>query len=432
MAAEALFNKVPASPESGAVASVEMLQQQQSLMMQAAASRRQEESLEMDRQKFEILRPVMESEARLQLVSEGVELAAAKQANDFAMSAIAEFPAVMDDWFKSARIPDPKERKVVRSEILGRATGFSGVKKLEPYLKSFKEEFMRDTVDDRTIDLANNRLEVAGMKQQTEAAEIKFRQENEAAKREIDRLKAENAQIKVDLRTRDLDRREKELAHAKEIATMRDETTRRGQDMTTEVRKAQIEGANKRPANAAARKLNDAVLTSAQDAAVNLQKVDQALTLFDDPDLRTGTGAAFIAAAKKIGGIFGADTGNVKNLEQLQSVFGDVLLGRAKLMRGSLSDKDVKILDGMAPSVAKTPEGNKILLSLVKSGYQNQLRAAAIIQEGRTPGAEIPEAEVQWNVNNYFQNLPPLPAANADLDAKRKRLEEINRKLATP
>lgn len=159
-----------------------------------------------------------------------------------------------------------------------------------------------------------------------------------------------------------------------------------------------------RPVVAAAVKANETTLQAGQTAAQELNNNNRALAILDDPDLRTGTGVQFELAAQRLGGLVGMDTGNAKNLEQLQSLFGDTLLAKAKQMKGNFSDRDREFVDRISPTIAKTPEGNKMILTVLKNQNERQMNIARIVNEGRGEG--LSEREIQLEVNDYILNNP--------------------------
>lgn len=193
-----------------------------------------------------------------------------------------------------------------------------------------------------------------------------------------------------------------------------------------------------RPANQAAVKANEAFLQGGQAATQELIGLNRGLELLDDPTLRTGTGAEFMLSAKRLGGALGLDTGDAKNVEQLQSVLGTQLLDRAKAIKGRLTNTEIGMLNKMSPDLAKTPEGNRALLGMLKAQRERELNVAKIVNEGRADG--LSEREIQLEANQFLlgqgasapSSAPAAPTWTPDKEARLKELQEKRGQPAVP
>lgn len=205
-------------------------------------------------------------------------------------------------------------------------------------------------------------------------------------------------------------------------------------DSTNKTRENVAQMNAQRPANQAALKANEAVLQIGQSAAQELINTKQALAILDSPEIKTGTGAQFKLAAQRLGGMIGVDVGDAKDIEKLQSVFGDTLLAKAKQLKGNFSDRDREFIDRISPTIAKTTEGNRMIINLIKSHQERQIEIAKMVNEGRREG--LSEREIQLEVNDFVLSnplggviMPPTAAAFSDPE-KEKRYQELKRAKA--
>lgn len=411
---------MPVIPEfQPASAPGSILQNSQSLMQRAQANRRAEEAAQMERDKFEIMRPVLESQARVQLVSEANDLTAAHIVNNSIANDLQRFPDYVKQWTESALIEEPKQRLNERRRILGAITPFAAIKSTAPMVKAFQEQFAQDATADKTADYITGRAEVAAAGNETKLAkadkdlemkrvaldaqqkQFELRQQHA---QELEKLRAENRQALE----------ETKAANAKDLEGVK------GQNRVT--------AADSGVKTKAALKVNEAAMAEAQQATVDLRDYTIALKLLNDPDVRTGTGAAFENTARRVGGIFGMDMSGVKNIEQLQTLLGATMLEKARGMKGSLSDKDVALLQQITPSVGKTNEGNIALLNLLVQKKNRDLEIGNFINEARRAGAT--EREIQMDVFDYLQEHPlGTPAAPGLTPQEQTRLQELRSKL---
>ncbi len=71
----------------------------------------------------------------------------------------------------------------------------------------------------------------------------------------------------------------------------------------------------------------------------------------------------------------------------------------------------------MTPELAKTPEGNRALLNVLKSQSDRAVQVAKIINQGRTDG--LSEREIQLEANNFLLNGPGAAPSNVIRSVKK-------------
>jgi len=417
---------MPAIPDfQPATQSGQGFAQSQSLMQRASANRRAEEMAEMERQKFEIMRPVLESQARVQLVSEANDLTAAHIVNNSIASDLQRFPDFVKAWTDSAVIEDPKERLNERRRILGAITPFAAIKSTAPMVKAFQEQYAQDANADKTADVLAGRVEVAGAQNDAKAAKTAADNEVKMALKqkdiEIAQMKAEHAAA---LREAQLGAREREV----EAKIKSNEGIAAGR----------AAGAASRPKEAAARKANDAIVLQVGRATEELPKMLRALDILEDPETRTGTAAGLEIAARRMGEALGVDIGKVGDMEELQSTLGSTFLNYVGQMKGAISDKETQALMSMSPGVGKTAAGNIALVSNIVKTLARNIALGQIVLQGRESEAPV-EAEIQNEVLRTMIETPMesfMPARERKSAAgtgltpqEQTRLQELRSKL---
>lgn len=401
--------------------------QSQSLMQRASANRRQEEVHEMERQKFEIMRPVLESEARLQLVSQANDLTASKIINDSLTTDLQLFPEYVKQWTETARIEDPKERLSERRRVLGAITPFASIKSTAPMVKAFQEQFAQDAMADKTAEMASAQLNLANVNNDAKAAKAAADNEVKMAKQQMD---MQVAQMKADqamqLKNLEIERREQELE--KKIASTEKIAADRSASMKN------------RPREQAALKFNQEIASRVDAATTELPKFQRALELLEDPAVRTGTGAGIETATRRLGEIFGIEMGRAANLEELQSTLGSSFLNYVGQMKGAVSDKETAALMAMSPGVGKTAAGNIALVSNIIKTLSRNAALGQLVLEERQAG-EATEMEIQNAVMDAMLNTPidafvpvrpaasEAPTSSGLTPQEQTRLQELRAKL---
>ncbi len=167
-------------------------------------------------------------------------------------------------------------------------------------------------------------------------------------------------------------------------------------------------------------KSNDEIITKGSQAIDEIPKLRTALALLQSPDVRTGTGANFEVAAKRLGKTLGFDAGSIADAEQLQSILGENILTKVEKMKGSLSDKDVKFLDTITGSMSKSNEGNAQILGAALKVQQRLAENTRMAYKLRAKGVregQINKAIFDYNDENPIfgdqsQAAPSAPAAS--------------------
>lgn len=414
---------MPVIPEfSPAAPSGQGFRQSQNLMMQAAQNRRQQELADMQRIEFEIKRPVMESQARVQLASEANDLTATHIVNNSIAGDLQRFPQYVQEWTRTATIEDPKERLGERRRILGAITPFASIKSTAPMVKAFQEQFAQDALEDKTADHLMNRLEVVGAQN-----------EGKLAAKEKD-LAIREATIKAQM-----ERFQMQQEHARQMqeaqAKARSELeTQKGEiQKTRDAAKATTAGMQRM--EPLAFKENQAVLKIADAAETELRGYNIALNILSDPAIRTGTGAEFASAVNRLGGVLGADVTKAANMEQLNNVLSEQFYARAQALKGSFSDKEGSNLQKQIATVGKTNEGNIAILKNFAAAAERARQARPIIAEMRKEG--VPEYQIlnAWETfkeENPLQSfqVEPLAGKPSGLTPEEQtRLQELRAKL---
>jgi hypothetical protein len=108
----------------------------------------------------------------------------------------------------------------------------------------------------------------------------------------------------------------------------------------------------------------------AREAENDLIQSHQMLRILQEGGFRTGALAAFGLQAKKIGialfpGLEEKLAPGIAEAEAYTAFGNRAALSLKKMMPGPLSDKDIQFIMNSAPGLARTPEGNLILLSLM-------------------------------------------------------------------
>lgn len=308
------------------------------------------------------------------------------------------------EWYEADGTPDWGKYTEAQEKLQAKYAPLG----LIPEGKAYLDQINHNTARGYQMQTAHNTMQsmVDRAKAGADSREIIASQNNDT-KQQIQQMKAEQQQTVNEMR--------------KQIEDLKAQTTIKKTEITAGA-------AINRPANQAAVKANEAFLQAGEVANQELVQLNKGLELLDDPGLRTGTGAAFVLSAERLGRAVGLDVGQPQNMEQLQSVLGTQLLDRAKSIKGRLTNTEVGILDHMSPSLAKTPEGNHALLTMLKAAREREFGVAKIVNEGRKQG--LSEREIQLEANDFMlsQGAPKAPAPAAAqpwTPDKEARLKEL-------
>jgi hypothetical protein len=119
--------------------------------------------------------------------------------------------------------------------------------------------------------------------------------------------------------------------------------------------------------------------STAQRDLANLDTMKQALA---DPNLYTGSGGEAIQAAKKAAQtLLGMEVKGVSSAEVMQNIAKEIAVGNKQKLPGPMSDADRQFLVDMAPNLAKTPEGNRLIIELGMAGKRWEIARAQAARE---------------------------------------------------
>lgn len=144
---------------------------------------------------------------------------------------------------------------------------------------------------------------------------------------------------------------------------------------------------------------------TAQRDLANLHTMKQALA---DPNLYTGTGGEAIQAAKKAAQtLLGVEVKGVSSAEVMQNLAKEIAVGNKQKLPGPMSDADRQFLVDMAPNLAKTPEGNRLIIELGMAGKRWEVARAQAAREYASRNGGRLDA-------NFYAEAGKLDAATAE------------------
>ena len=150
-------------------------------------------------------------------------------------------------------------------------------------------------------------------------------------------------------------------------------------------------------------KYNQAIVDAAADASNIEADVGRALDLLSK--VETGVFGDLRVQGQRLAKEFGMDFGNPANAEELRSILGSFVLNKLKLLKGTISDKDLANIEGQSAGFGKTPEGNAQILQLVKNMAVRSKILSKQIREGRRD-KKLSEFDIMNNVQDYAENTP--------------------------
>ena len=148
---------------------------------------------------------------------------------------------------------------------------------------------------------------------------------------------------------------------------------------------------------------NKTIVDAAADASNIEADVGRALELLNK--VPTGALGDFKIQAQRLAKEFGMDFGNPANGEELRAILGSFVLNKLKLLKGSISDKDLANIEAQSASILKTPEGNAQILQLVKNMAVRSKILSRKIREGRR-NKDLTEFDIMNNIQDYAENTP--------------------------
>lgn len=135
--------------------------------------------------------------------------------------------------------------------------------------------------------------------------------------------------------------------------------------------------------------------------------------------VQTGKTAPALAEAQAWGKSLGIDLGNAGPAEAIGALSNKLALGMRGEMPGPLSNADRDFLVNMAPGLAKTPEGNALLIETQRRLNARSREMAKMAREmaSRRPGGTI-DAEVMQHLEDWSTRNPLF----ADMAEKASKL----------
>jgi hypothetical protein len=122
-----------------------------------------------------------------------------------------------------------------------------------------------------------------------------------------------------------------------------------------------------------------------------------------DAGIQTGKFQNLVLPLKQFAEDVGFPIGDVANQEQFRALSGQLALTFGQQLKGSMSDGDRALLvDRISPSVATSPEGNKMIIAFYKAGAEKNKKIRNAILQGRKKGLD--PYEIEENVNEIVDS----------------------------
>lgn len=120
----------------------------------------------------------------------------------------------------------------------------------------------------------------------------------------------------------------------------------------------------------------DAIRDGARSAAGNIGTIQMMRNLVSDPAMPQGPGSGFSIAARKLLDSVGIQTDGLNKAQMFEALANGMALKARSDMPGAMSDGDRQFLLTMAPSLAKTPQGNAMLLGMMERVERRKIEVA--------------------------------------------------------
>jgi len=118
--------------------------------------------------------------------------------------------------------------------------------------------------------------------------------------------------------------------------------------------------------------------SKAQSTLNNLRVLEKAAA---DPNIYTGAGGNVVQGLKKAAQSFGVKVKGVGSAELVESLSKEIAVNNKDKLPGPMSNSDRQFLVDMAPSLTKTPEGNRLIIGLGVLSQQYQLAKAEAVRD---------------------------------------------------
>jgi hypothetical protein len=120
----------------------------------------------------------------------------------------------------------------------------------------------------------------------------------------------------------------------------------------------------------------DGIRDGARSAASNIGTIQMMRNLVSDPSMPQGPGSGFSIAARKLLDSVGIPTEGLNKAQMFEALANGIALKARSDMPGAMSDGDRQFLLTMAPSLAKTPNGNAMLLGMMERVERRKIEVA--------------------------------------------------------
>ncbi|HAF37755.1 MAG TPA: hypothetical protein DCG72_02115 [Gammaproteobacteria bacterium] len=118
--------------------------------------------------------------------------------------------------------------------------------------------------------------------------------------------------------------------------------------------------------------------SKAQTTLNNLRVLEKAAA---DPNIYTGAGGNVVQGLKKAAQSFGVKVKGVGSAELVESLSKEIAVNNKDKLPGPMSNSDRQFLVDMAPSLTKTPEGNRLIIGLGVLSQQYQIARSKAVRE---------------------------------------------------
>ncbi len=355
------------------------------LMSRYDANQRANQEAQRAQSQFQVLQPVLQAKAGADIASAQASVANAARMEQFRAQAASESPGLNDEFLSALKQPDFQ----AQSDALAALQGKVAYMEVLPEYKGFVDTVNNARAQSHASALAN--LHIDAQRQIVED-QIQGRQnlavENNTLKQQIEQMKVESAQKLKEFGAQQ---------QTNNINLRADNALKVGEGKTV------MGGAYKDV---------QGTINAGIAAQPQLNKIDTALSLLDDPEVRTGAGAGLQVKLERLGNALGADFKGVSKSEELNAILGQSVLAQANPFKSRMTNFDLQYLNGISSTMGNTPEGNKLILGATRQLVQRQADQAKLATELLDQGKTFPE--VQRTLQKYAVDHPigPSPQQN--------------------
>ena len=145
-------------------------------------------------------------------------------------------------------------------------------------------------------------------------------------------------------------------------------------------------------------------------AALNIVNDLDTMSKALDRGIRTGRGAQPFLAAKSFLGFLGLKTEGTSEQEVFNAISNRMALQLRNPdsgygLPGSTSNRDLQFLQASVPGLQQTPEGNRLLINVLRRQAQNEIKAAKFGDQLIRENGGTPPIDYSSRVSDYLSNL---------------------------